>query len=51
MTKFKTLNCIIVDDEMASQRVLQHFIDKTEVLHLLTICNNAQEAFAYLQLH
>jgi len=51
MSKTNAISCIIVDDEVSSQRVLQHFIDKTEVLELKHICNNAHEAFTYLQLH
>ncbi|OZV69853.1 LytR/AlgR family response regulator transcription factor [Winogradskyella aurantia] len=47
----KNITCLIVDDEKSSQRVLQHFISETEVLELKAICNNAAEAFKYLQLH
>ncbi len=47
----KHINCLIVDDELSSQRVLQHFIAETEVLELKATCNNAAEAFKYLQLH
>lgn len=50
--KSKTsITCIIVDDELSSQRVLQHFVAETEVLDLKATCNNAAEAFKYLQLH
>ena len=45
------INCIIVDDEVASQNVLKNFIHKTKGLQLQQICNNAEEAFIYLQLH
>lgn len=47
----KTISCIIVDDELSSQKVLQHFIAQTEVLDLKETCNNASEAFKYLQLN
>lgn len=51
MSSSKILTCIIVDDELSSQRVLQHFISETEVLQLIQTCNNANEAFKYLQLN
>ena len=47
----KTIKCLIIDDELSSQRVLQHFISETEILALKAICNNTAEAFKYLQLH
>ncbi len=40
-----------MDDELSSQKVLQHFISQTEVLELKQTCNNAAEAFKYLQLN
>ncbi len=45
------IRCIIVDDELSSQRVLEHFIADTDLLDLKATCNNAKEAFKYLQLH
>ena len=45
------INCIIVDDELSSQKVLKHFISKTEVLQLRATCSNAAEAFEFLQLN
>ena len=45
------INCLIVDDELSSQKVLEHFVKDTEVLDLKAICNNTSEAFKYLQLH
>lgn len=50
MYKPKSISCLIVDDELSSQRVLQHFIAQTAVLDLKHVCNNANEAFKYLQL-
>lgn len=50
MTLNKSINCLIIDDELSSQRVLQHFVAETEVLDLKATCNNAAEAFKYLQL-
>ncbi len=47
----KAISCLIVDDELSSQNVLQHFIAQTEVLELKQTCNNAQEAFKFLQLN
>jgi DNA-binding LytR/AlgR family response regulator len=50
--KSKTsITCLIVDDELSSQRVLQHFVAETKVLDLKATCNNAAEAFKYLQLY
>jgi DNA-binding LytR/AlgR family response regulator len=45
------IDCIIVDDEISSQNVLKNFISKTDVINLKQVCNNASEAFIYLQLH
>lgn len=45
------ISCLIVDDELSSQNVLQHFIAQTDVLELKQTCNNAQEAFKFLQLN
>lgn len=47
----QVISCLIIDDELSSQRVLQHFIKDTEVLNLKATCSNAAEAFKYLQLH
>ena len=51
MKSKKSITCLIVDDELSSQRVLQHFVVETKVLDLKATCNNAAEAFKYLQLH
>ena len=51
MNPNKSIRCLIVDDELSSQRVLQHFIAETAVLDLKATCNNAAEAFKYLQLN
>ena len=51
MSITNNIKCIIIDDEASSQRVLEHFIEKTDVLELKHVCNNAHEAFEYLQLH
>lgn len=45
------INCLIIDDELSSQRVLQHFIAETDVIVLKATCANAAEAFKYLQLN
>lgn len=42
---------MIIDDEISSQRVLQHFVAETEILDLKATCNTANEAFKYLQIH
>ncbi|WP_339755551.1 LytTR family DNA-binding domain-containing protein [uncultured Winogradskyella sp.] len=46
-----SITCLIIDDEISSQRVLQHFVEETDVLDLKATCNNAAEAFKYLQLN
>lgn len=51
MKTSKTIRCLIVDDELSSQRVLQHFIAETHVLDLKATCNNTIEAFKYLQIN
>lgn len=51
MQNNNTINCLIVDDEHSSQRVLQYFIRETDALQLKQTCNNASEAFKYLELH
>jgi len=51
MNNSTTISCIIVDDELSSQKVLQYFISNTSVLELKHTCNNAVEAFKYLQLN
>ncbi|RNC87185.1 MAG: DNA-binding response regulator [Winogradskyella sp.] len=49
--KTNKIHCLIVDDELSSQKVLQHFISETQVLELEAICNNTSEAFKHLQLN
>lgn len=51
MTNSKKITCVIIDDELSSQKVMQHFVSKTDVLELKQTCNNASEAFKYLQLN
>ena len=51
MKSKKSIPCLIVDDELSSQRVLQHFVTETEVLDLKATCSTAAEAFKYLQLY
>ena len=51
MVKNKTkINCIVIEDEIASQKVLEHFISDTEILSLTACFSNPKEAFKYLQL-
>ncbi|EDP70167.1 two-component system response regulator protein [Flavobacteriales bacterium ALC-1] len=47
----KAMTCLIIDDELSSQKVLQHFIKETDVLDLKATCNNTTEAFKHLQLN
>ncbi|MBT8243916.1 LytTR family DNA-binding domain-containing protein [Winogradskyella sp.] len=51
MNTNKIISCIIIDDEISSQKVMQHFVSKTEVLELKHTCNTAAEAFKFLQLN
>jgi len=39
------LNCIIVEDELPAQKILQKFIEDTSSIQLKKTCNNAFEAF------
>lgn len=48
MTKHNSISCLIIDDEIASQRVLEHFVVETEVLELKGICGNTKEALKYI---
>ncbi|WP_298419389.1 LytTR family DNA-binding domain-containing protein [uncultured Kordia sp.] len=43
------LNCIIIDDEPSSQKVLNVFIEKVPSLHLVEVCNNATDALEALR--
>lgn len=45
------INCLIIDDELSSQKVLEHFVRDTQVLSLKGICQNTSEAFKHLQLN
>ena len=47
----KLIQCLIIDDELSSQRVLQHFVSETEILDLKATCSTTAEAFKYLQLY
>jgi DNA-binding LytR/AlgR family response regulator len=51
MRKIKSISCLIVDDELPSQHVLEHFVSQTEVLDLKQTCNSGAEAFKYLKLN
>lgn len=44
-----SMNCIIVDDEEMSRKVIQHFVEQTASLTLTQVCSNAIEAANYLQ--
>ncbi|WP_115462951.1 LytR/AlgR family response regulator transcription factor [Winogradskyella aurantiaca] len=46
-----TLKCIVIDDEIASQKVIEHFISETEVLIHCKSFLNPKEAYKYLQLN
>lgn len=42
------MNCLIVDDELLAQDVLEHYVSKIDSLTLIGKCRNAIEAFAAL---
>ena len=39
-----SFDCIIVDDEKMSQKIIEELIKKTDFLNLVDICGNAIEA-------
>jgi DNA-binding LytR/AlgR family response regulator len=41
------MNCIIIDDDEMSRRVIEEFIDRTDFLHLSSSFSNAVEAINY----
>ncbi len=43
------INCLIIDDEPASQSVVKTFIDKIDFLQVVKTCGNALEAVSFLQ--
>ena len=47
----KTLRCFIIDDEVSSQAVLQHFIAETKTLQLIGTYNNTAAAFEALKIN
>ena len=47
----RTINCITVDDEALSRRILKDFIAQTSSLKLIEECRNAVDAFSALQNH
>jgi len=38
------MNCLIVDDEEMSRNMVRHFVEQTEFLNLVGVCENAIEA-------
>lgn len=47
----KTISCLIIDDELSSQRVLQHFVADTDLLDLKGTYSSTADAFKHLQIH
>ncbi|MFM7023017.1 MAG: LytR/AlgR family response regulator transcription factor [Flavobacteriales bacterium] len=43
------MNCLIVDDDRGSAKLIENYISKTNFLHLCAICSNAIEASAFLR--
>ena len=42
------IKCVIIEDEILAQKLLQKYIEKDMRLQILKVCNNGQEAFEYL---
>src|SRR6185437_4222904 len=42
--QFRLIKCIIVEDEMLAQQVIQSHLQKIDRCELVAICNNALEA-------
>ena len=45
------IRCLIVDDEVIAQQILEQYIASTPGLTLVAVCRNALEAFAKLEQH
>jgi DNA-binding LytR/AlgR family response regulator len=43
------VKCLIVDDEPIAAQVIENYLDKLDKFEVSNICNNAIEAFEYLQ--
>jgi DNA-binding LytR/AlgR family response regulator len=43
------MTCLIVDDEKMSRQIISHFIERTEGLELVKVCESAIEAANFLQ--
>jgi len=43
------IKCLIVDDEPIAAQVIESYLDKLETFQVVKICNNAIQAFEYLQ--
>lgn len=43
------VKCLIVDDEPIAAQVIQNYLEKLEAFEIVKICNNALNAFEYLQ--
>lgn len=44
MTNFATMNCIIIDDDKLSRKVIEEYVKKTDFLNLLDIYSSAVDA-------
>jgi len=45
------MNCLIVDDEVLAQEVIEHYLSRIEGMVVIGKCKNALEAFAALNRH
>jgi len=43
------IKCLIVDDEPIAAQVIESYLEKLEIFKVVEICNNALQAFEYLQ--
>ena len=47
----KTINCLIVDDEVTAREVLHAHLSKIDQINILASCKNALDAFKWLSSH
>src|SRR5690349_6254965 len=51
MPEIRTIKCLIVDDEPPAREVLRHYAAQLPTLEIAGECENAIQAFAFLQKH
>ena len=48
---YKTIHCIIVDDEPIAREILENHLRKIEIIQVVATCKNAMEAFNIINKH